>query len=137
MANAIKQCSATPAAAGRPALIIARDPCVHDSRVMREAHTLRELGYRPQILGVVSEQVRDRRTVQPRDPDHQAVADLPVLVDRSRCAVAHPGSPPLTDLQRRSGGGAAISVAIRVHRWIRTLDYYRRGIGVVRDCVLP
>src|SRR4051794_2641245 len=51
--------------AGATALIIVRTPATHNSRELREAHTLRALGYRPQILGVVSEQVRDRHgTIQ-------------------------------------------------------------------------
>ena len=117
--------------AGTPALIIVRSPCTHNSRELREAHTLASLGYRPQILGVVSEQVRDR---------HAAIQGIPV----TRLAPTSPLSWVRSGLRRSGrpaaaaaasggpGGSGGIRVAIRVHRWMRTLDYYRRAIAVVR-----
>src|SRR3954468_10569692 len=53
---------------GRTALIIRRGPCVYDSRILREADTLRKCGYRPLILGVVSEDVRETRDEQAGTP---------------------------------------------------------------------
>ena len=47
-----------PVNSGGTALVIVRNPCTHDSRVLREARLLRRLGYRPMILGVVSDHER-------------------------------------------------------------------------------
>src|SRR5690349_17200448 len=52
----------------RRALIIRRGPCVYDSRILREADTLRKCGFRPLILGVVSDDVRETRDEQAGTP---------------------------------------------------------------------
>lgn len=121
-----------PTGEGRPALVIARNPCVHDSRILREADTLSKLGYRPRILGVVSERVRERHGVIQGVPITRLEPTSPFSWIRSRLRragsrrVAGAGSDP-------RAGGASISVAVRVHRWMRTLDFYRRAIGEVRE----
>jgi glycosyltransferase involved in cell wall biosynthesis len=121
-----------PREGGETALIIRRGPCTHDSRIMREADTLRGLGYRPVILGVVTEQVQERNSVQ----------------EGTEIIRLDPGSPFswARGLVRRrgrtrSGAGDAgsgqvspgMSLAIRLHRWLRTLDFYRKAIRVVRE----
>ena len=133
MANAIKRRAATPAAAGGPALIIARNPCVHNSRILREAHTLSALGYRPQILGVVSERVRDRHAISQGVPITRLSPTSPFSWARSLLRGLRQREAATADGPSGRGKGTAISVAIRLHRWIRTLDFYRRGVGVVRE----
>lgn len=123
----------------RPALIIRRGPCLFDSRILREADTLRELGYRPTILGVVSEDVRATRDEQKGTPIIRLEPTSPFAWIRSlqrkltggrRSGGAKPdGSEPV------AGGrqGPLMRAAVRIHRWIRTLDFYRRAIAVVRE----
>ena len=115
--------------AGKPALIIVRGPCIHDSRVLREADTLRRIGYRPLILGVVSEQVSARHSVQQGIPIMRLSPTSPFAWVRSRLQALDRKSPTAG----RSDGGGTTGIAIRLHRWIRTLDFYRRAIGVVRE----
>ena len=50
--------------ATRPALVIVRNPATRDSRIIREADTLRRLGYMPLVLAVVSEDERTRHSKQ-------------------------------------------------------------------------
>ncbi len=124
---------------GRRALIIRRGPCMYDSRILREADTLRRLGYEPLILGVVSEDVRETRDEQagtpiirlePTSPFAWARSFQRRLRRRPRPAGAREDSPEL--------GGASYSnplmrLAVRAHRWLRTLDFYRRAIATVRE----
>jgi glycosyltransferase involved in cell wall biosynthesis len=125
------------------ALIVVRNPCTHDSRVLREAGTLRELGYRPLILAVTSDDERARRSVHGGIPIVRLSPTSPLAWARSRLRPS--------DRARREAGADPVategpgpvepaadpptplrSLATRVHRWLRTIDYYRRAIGVVR-----
>src|SRR5215207_140864 len=124
-------------AGGRTALIIVRSPATHNSRELREAQILRDLGYRPRILGVVSEQVRERQaTVQgipvtrlsPTSPLSWVKMWLGKSRSPSTAAPGSAGSP-----SRNADAGGATSLAIRVHRWFWTIDYYRRAVAAVRD----
>jgi glycosyltransferase involved in cell wall biosynthesis len=124
--------------AGRRALIIRRGPCLYDSRIFREADTLRRLGYEPQIVGVVSDDVPETRDEQKGTPIIRLEPTSPFAWIRSL-------QRKLTGGRRASAGngGAASAAAasgsplmrgpIRIHRWIRTLDFYRRAIAVVRE----
>jgi glycosyltransferase involved in cell wall biosynthesis len=123
--------------AGAPALIIRRGPCVYDSRILREADTLRRVGYRPLILGVVSEDVRETQDEQAGTPIIRLEPSSPFAWARSLQGRLSRRAPA------GAGGGAAapaeeprnplMRAAIRIHRWIRTLDFYRRAIAVVRE----
>lgn len=125
--------------AAQPALIIRRGPCVYDSRILREADTLRKIGYEPLILGVVSEDVRETR-------DEQAGTPIVRLEPTSPFAWARSLQRKLTRRPRQPGtersdpepepprsGNPLLRVAIRIHRWMRTLDFYRRAFKVVRE----
>jgi glycosyltransferase involved in cell wall biosynthesis len=122
---------------GPPALIIVRSPATHNSRELREAQILRELGYRPRILGVVSEQVGERRATIQGVPVTRLSPSSPFSWARKRFGRSpHRGSPgPGTSgsPSREAGAGVAMSIAIRVHRWFRTLDFYRRAVAAVRE----
>ncbi|HEY6637730.1 MAG TPA: glycosyltransferase [Solirubrobacterales bacterium] len=108
--------------------------------MLREAGTLESLGYRPEVIAVVSDE----------EPDAQAT------VEGRRIRRLSPGSPfswISSRLRRRPKEGAAQarpeeaaqagaiasvgvsprrSPLVRIHRWLRTLDYYRRAIALVR-----
>ena len=105
--------------AGTPALIIVRSPCTHNSRELREAHTLESLGYRAQILGVVSEQVRDRHAIQSGNPGDEAGADFPLLL----------GQVPVSGIWAhcRLGGCAGRRAAAAGRRRLRSA--YTAGCG--------
>jgi glycosyltransferase involved in cell wall biosynthesis len=122
------------------ALILVRNAGTHDSRVLREAGTFESLGYTPEVIAVVSDD----------QPESEAI------VEGRRITRLSPGSPLSwigARLRRRQknppgepGGGDAHpaevaspasgrpvrSLVVRIHRWLRTLDYYRRAIAVVR-----
>jgi glycosyltransferase involved in cell wall biosynthesis len=125
--------------AGRTALIIRRGPCLYDSRILREADTLRKLGYQPLILGVVSEDVRETRDEQggtpvirlePTSPFAWARSLQRKLTRRSRASEVDRSEPqPGAD----GSSNPLMRAAIRIHRWMRTLDFYRRAIAVVHD----
>jgi glycosyltransferase involved in cell wall biosynthesis len=117
---------------GETALIIRRGPCTYDSRILREADTLQRLGYRPLILGVVSEKVHERHSVV---EGHQIIRLAPTSpFSWIRARLPKPGSArPSSEQGSGLGPGRAMGLAIRVHRWIRTLDFYRRAIRVVRE----
>jgi glycosyltransferase involved in cell wall biosynthesis len=125
--------------AGRRALIIRRGPCLYDSRIFREADMLRSLGYEPLIIGVVSDDVRGTRDEQKGTPIIRLEPSSPFAWIRSL-------QRKLTGGRRASAGtgsGAGSTAGgsrsplmrgpIRIHRWIRTLDFYRRAIKVVRE----
>jgi len=124
---------------GRRALIVRRGPCVYDSRILREADTLRRIGYDPLILGVVSDHVRATR-------DEQAGTPIVRLEPTSPFAWARSLQRRLTRRPRPTGveerypqptpgasGNPLMRIAVRVHRWLRTLDFYRRAIAVLRE----
>jgi glycosyltransferase involved in cell wall biosynthesis len=122
------------------ALVIVRNTGTHDSRVLREAKTLESLGYTPEVIAVVSD----------AEPDTQAT------VEGRRITRLSPGSPfswissrlrrrptsgpveapsgevPREEAAAPDAGGPPRSLIVRVHRWLRTLDYYRRAIALVR-----
>jgi glycosyltransferase involved in cell wall biosynthesis len=124
--------------AGRPALIIRRGPSVYDSRIAREADTLRKLGYEPLILGVVSDEIPETR-------DEHAGTPIIRLEPSSPFAWARSLQRRLTGSRAARDGGSdsdpassessspMMRAAIRLHRWMRTLDFYRRAIAVVRE----
>lgn len=124
-----------PVGAGATALIIVRTPATHNSRELREAHTLQALGYRPQILGVVSEQVPDRHGTIQGFPVTRLAPTSPLSWLRKRLGGSRstgPAGPGSGASSKGSGSGAPGSIAVRVHRWFRTIDFYRRAIATVR-----
>ena len=114
------------------AVILCRAPCVHDSRILREADTLTRIGYDPLIVGVVSEEVRGRRGTEGGFPILRLAPGSPFSWLRRRLRRGGgAGSVPVRSGSAH-GQGRGVALAIRAHRWLRTLDFYRRAIGVVR-----
>jgi glycosyltransferase involved in cell wall biosynthesis len=111
---------------------------VYDSRILREADTLRKLGYEPLILGVVSEDVRETRDEQAGTPVIRLEPSSPFAWARSlqrklTRRPGHGGAGTSSDPASSESSNPLMRAAIRVHRWMRTLDFYRRAIKVVRE----
>jgi glycosyltransferase involved in cell wall biosynthesis len=124
---------------GRRALIIRRGPCLYDSRILREADTLRKIGYVPLILGVVSEDVRATRDEQAGTPIIRLEPTSPFAwarsIQRKLTGRPQPAGIEEGDAQPVPGGSQnpLMRMVIRVHRWLRTLDFYRQAISTVRE----
>ena len=123
----------------RPALVLVRNSVTHDARVLREARLLQHLGLVPRVVGVTSnrapeavvdvEGIRVER-LSPTSPMALARRLLGRRVSSDRPEATASGNPetsPAAGTRATSAGRALV----RVHRWLVTLDYYRRGFGVV------
>jgi glycosyltransferase involved in cell wall biosynthesis len=112
---------------------------VYDSRILREADTLRKVDYEPLILGVVSEDVRATRDEQAGTPIIRLEPTSPFAwarsIQRKLTRRPRPTGVEGPDPQPAPGGSEnpLTRMVIRVHRWLRTLDFYRRAIAVVRE----
>src|SRR5687767_5543415 len=118
------------------ALVLVRSPGTHNARVLRGARTLSDLGYAPTIVAVVSDEERARRTTEQGIPIVRLAPTSPFAWIRSRLPGASTvvaddaglgGKPPPVDVDARRYP----VVAVRLHRWLRTLDFYRRAIRLV------
>jgi glycosyltransferase involved in cell wall biosynthesis len=107
--------------------------------VLREADTLDSIGLRPEVIAVVSDDqpeseaiVEGRRITRlsPQSP----LSWLTSRLRRSpkRRAGEPGGGAPTADSDPPAGAGPLRSLFVRIHRWLRTLDYYRRAIALVR-----
>lgn len=119
---------------GGRAVLLVRNPFVHDARVLRAAAVVRDLGLDPLVVAVTSTSVRTRREsrdgipvlrLDPRSP-LSALSALRRLTGRGRsrrrdrAAEAHASPtarPP--------------AAAVRLHRLLRTADFYRLALGVI------
>jgi glycosyltransferase involved in cell wall biosynthesis len=123
------------------ALIIVRNPCTHDSRVLREAATLSRLGYRPSIVAVTSDAVTARHDSADGTPVLRLAPTSPLAWISSRLrtrrdvsAEKAPGrtAARIESPARNRPARGLRAFVVRVHRWLRTLDFYRRAIREVR-----
>jgi glycosyltransferase involved in cell wall biosynthesis len=118
------------------ALLIVRNPFVHDARVLRAAETVRDRGLEPRVLAVMSTEVRRRHDVARGVPvlrlDPQSpIGRLRRALRRGRAAApatAAAAAPPV----RRLDDAPLGRLGLRLHRGLRTVDFYRRALGVVR-----
>jgi glycosyltransferase involved in cell wall biosynthesis len=121
------------------ALVLVRNAVTHDSRVLREAETLESLGYAVEVVGVVSDdQPGLESTVEGRRIRRLAPGS-PLSWIRARLRRGTPvqaAEGPRTDAVAAAiapaNPGSSRSPIVRIHRWLRTLDYYRRAIALVR-----
>jgi glycosyltransferase involved in cell wall biosynthesis len=139
--------SGASAKARESALVIVRSACTHDSRAIRVAKTLERVGYRPLVLAVTSDEVSSRHSVQQGIPILRLSPASPFPWLRSLLqGSSGAGAPAASGGQPREPGdriprglagarrGSALGrLLTRLHRWIRTMDYYRRAIGIVRS----
>ena len=118
------------------ALVLVRNAVLHDARVHREAETLTAAGWQPVVVGVVSDDVRERR-------GHVGEAPLVRLAPRSalgrvrdlarRRGRAAPSTVEPARADRAAGSAApAPRGLLRAHRALGALDFYRLGVGAVR-----
>jgi len=114
------------------AVLLVRNAFTHDARVLRAAHALRDRGYEPLVVAVMSTEVRRASEVidgvavvrlDPRSP----FGKMRRLFRLGRPTAALPPSG------RHPGSASSIPTPLlRVHRLLRTADFYRRAYGVVR-----
>jgi glycosyltransferase involved in cell wall biosynthesis len=114
------------------AVVLVRNTAVNDGRVLRAARVLRRIGHRPVVLGVTSasdtapavtaDGVQVLR-LTPRSP-------FELIRRLRRSTPGEAGSPPRAGTEGSAGPGWP-SPLIRFHRLLRTLDYYRRAIGLI------
>jgi glycosyltransferase involved in cell wall biosynthesis len=109
------------------ALVLVRNDVLHDARVLRAARVLADSGWDPLIAGVVTERTRD---VQ------ELVAGVPVVRLTPGVRRGGPEAPPRavgkTAPRIPTPPPARRSATARFKRLLVTLDYYRRGIALVR-----
>ncbi|MGI8876192.1 MAG: glycosyltransferase [Egibacteraceae bacterium] len=117
---------------GLRALVLVRNPCTHDARVLREARLLADRGAVARVVGVVSTAEPQRSGVvdgvaverlAPTSPLARLRASgksMPVGRGAAPASAGTPGEP-----SAKPGAGR------RLHRWLVTLDYYRLGIRMV------
>lgn len=118
------------------ALLLVRNTFAHDARVLRAARVLRERGFEPKVIAVMS--TAERRRTQLVDGISVLRLDpgSPLSWLRGRRRSASPADAPNAMTAPRaapaSSSPRAYTVLVRVHRWARTLDFYRRALGIVR-----
>lgn len=120
------------APASPSAVVLVRNTAVNDGRVLRAARVLKRIGHRPVVVAVTSasdtapavtaDGVQLLR-LTPRSPFELVRARLRRAPGTG---VAPPGS-----VTEASAGPGWPSPLIRLHRLLRTLDYYRRAIGLI------
>jgi glycosyltransferase involved in cell wall biosynthesis len=123
----------------RPAVVIVRNAATHDSRVLREADTLESIGLRTEVIAVVSddqpesEAIVEGRRITRLSPQSPLSWLTSRLRRRPKRGAAEPsGAAPRAESDPPVGAGPLRSLVVRIHRWLRTLDYYRRAIALVR-----
>jgi glycosyltransferase involved in cell wall biosynthesis len=114
------------------AVVLVRNTAVNDGRVLRAARVLKRIGHRPVVLAVTSaadtapavtvDGVQVLR-LTPRSPFELARRLL-------RRTPENGGVSSGADAERSAAPGWP-SPLIRLHRLLRTLDYYRRAIGLI------
>ena len=117
----------------RRAILLVRNPCSHDARVLREGRLLERLGYDVDVLGVTSTSEPERRAlvggVRVR---RLAPGSLPrpLLAMRRQPSRAQDG--PLAPGRRSSSGrDVPAGGTVRLRRVAVTLDWYARATAVV------
>src|SRR5262245_2761665 len=122
----------------RRALVLVRNAGTHDSRVLREAATLQSLGLRSDVIAVISEDEPRPESIVEGTRITRLDPRSPFSWISSRLGRGSPkpsggsAAAPLPAPDAPAAGGQLRRLAVRIHRWLRTLDYYRRAIAVVR-----
>jgi glycosyltransferase involved in cell wall biosynthesis len=116
-----------------------RNTFTHDARVLRAAHVLRDRGFDPLVVAVMSTEIRRRHDLCDAVPVLRLDPTSPFGLLRSRLAPeANATSAPANTNAAPAAPGRGFDatalgrLAVRLHRWMRTLDFYRRALGVVR-----
>lgn len=116
------------------ALILVRNTVTHDARVMREAETLRGLGYRVLVAGVVSSEEAERRL----SLDGTAVVRLAPGAGLRRKFRSGSAAPDPVSMEilghihpKSPSPGASASPRARIRRLALAFAYYAGGIRLV------
>lgn len=118
------------------ALLLVRNTFAHDARVLRAARVLRDSAFEPKVVAVMS--TGERRATQVMDgiPVLRLDPNSPLSWLRSRWRRPTARAPAPAPVPATTGAAGTrppgYGALVRVHRWLRTLDYYRRALGVVR-----
>jgi glycosyltransferase involved in cell wall biosynthesis len=121
---------------GERALVLVRNGCSHDARVLREAGTLQRLRYDPLVVGVVTGRERrpeenvDGVAIRRLDPGGSMRKLLRLRSWDSRDGAAGAVADPRAS--KPSADGAARTPLARLRRLLVTLDWYRQASAVVR-----
>jgi glycosyltransferase involved in cell wall biosynthesis len=109
--------------------VLVRNDVLHDARVRREVEVLTDLGFDPLVAGVVTE----------RAPETNAeLAGMTVLRlapgrrRRRRPRVGAAGGSPDRPSATSGSSASRLGISSRLKRLLVTLDYYRRGVALVR-----
>src|SRR5829696_2820172 len=121
-----------PVSASPSAVVLVRNTAVNDGRVLRAARVLERIGHRPVVLGVTSAS----DTAPAVTVDGVQVLRLtprsPFELARQVFRAPGGGGKPLGAGAEGSADRGWPSPLMRLHRLLRTLDYYRRAIGLLR-----
>jgi glycosyltransferase involved in cell wall biosynthesis len=116
-----------------------RNTFTHDARVLRAARVLRDRGFDPLVVAVMSTEIRRRHDLCDAVPVLRLDPTSPFGLLRNRLAPeANATSAPANTNAAPAAPGRGFDatalgrLAVRLHRWMRTLDFYRRALGVVR-----
>ncbi len=115
-------------------MLLVRNAFTHDARVLRAAHALEERGLDPLVVAVMSTTVRraaervEGLPVLRLDPTSPFAVLRRVSRRRRRGLGATPGATTRPAADAASVPGPLL----RLHRLLRTADFYRRAYGVVR-----
>jgi glycosyltransferase involved in cell wall biosynthesis len=119
------------------AVVLVRNGVSHDARILREARLLDSLGYETTVVGVrtgAGEPAVERLSgvnvvrLEPGAGPRRVMGAL-------RKGRAHDGRPPEVETPPRAAGSAAsppASALARLRRLATTVDYYRRGLALLR-----
>lgn len=109
-----------------------RNTFTHDARVLRAAQTLSERGFAPLVVAVMSTEVQWRAEVKDGIPVLRLDPSSPFSWLRARIGRRRGRSEPAGGSPSPANGSGPPRAAVRLHRWFRTIDFYRRAFGVVR-----
>jgi glycosyltransferase involved in cell wall biosynthesis len=123
-------------------VVLVRGTAAHDARLLREARVLESMGEEVVVLGVTSTEetapaaeVGDVTVVRlsPRSPFELLRRFRGRRAQAARAAASDEGvgSPARSPVALADPGPLA-SAALRAHRLLRTIDFYRRAIGAIR-----
>lgn len=116
------------------AVVLVRNPVNYDGRVLRAARTLIDMGQHPVVVGVTSTEVKAPRWSARGVPVVRLCARSPFeLITASRRRVGKTPEAGSGGMANGSPNGSSVPTPLlRLHRLLRTLDFYRRGIGAIR-----
>lgn len=121
----------SPSAPVGRAMVLVRNDATHDARILKEARTLADLGYDVEVVAVVSERERTPAAFR-NGVAIRRLAPGSVLGRLRRRRRGGRTGPPVGAPAAARPAHTPHRAALRLVRWLITLDYYRLGIARVR-----